>query len=100
MASIPFEKIPDSTLALIRDPYRFISDGCRRHQSDLFETRLLLQRTICMTGPEAARLFYDPTFSRARAQCRKQSRRRCSGRVACRASMEGRTATASTCSCR
>ncbi|MCE6077436.1 cytochrome P450 [Agrobacterium vitis] len=60
MASIPSEKRPDSTLALIRDPYRFISDGCRRHQSDLFETRLLLQKTICMTGSEAARLFYDP----------------------------------------
>lgn len=60
MAQIPFEKNLDSTLALISDPYRFISDRCRRHQSDLFETRLLLQRTICMTGPEAARLFYDP----------------------------------------
>ncbi|WP_430261263.1 cytochrome P450 [Neorhizobium sp. IRS_2295] len=62
MASIPSERIPDSTIALIRDPYRFISDGCRRHQSDLFETRLLLQRTICMTGPEAASLFYDPNL--------------------------------------
>ncbi|CDZ51631.1 cytochrome P450 [Neorhizobium galegae] len=60
MAQIPFEKNLDSTLALIGDPYRFISDRCRRHRSDLFETRFLLQRTICMTGPEAARLFYDP----------------------------------------
>ncbi|WP_105439435.1 cytochrome P450 [Neorhizobium sp. T25_13] len=60
MAQIPFEKNLDSTLALIGDPYRFISDRCRRHRSDLFETRLLLERTICMTGPEAARLFYNP----------------------------------------
>ena len=60
MASIPSDKKPDSTLALVRAPYRFISNGCRRHQSELFETRLLLQRTICMTGPEAARLLYDP----------------------------------------
>jgi fatty-acid peroxygenase len=29
--------------------------------SDVFVTRILLKRTICMSGPEAARLFYDPT---------------------------------------
>ena len=28
---------------------------------DLFETRLMLRKTICMTGPEASRLFYDPS---------------------------------------
>jgi fatty-acid peroxygenase len=56
---IPRDESFDSTPALIRDPYEFIRKGCRRHGSDLFETRLLLQRTICMSGPEAARLFYD-----------------------------------------
>lgn len=59
MPPIPREKTLDSTLALLRDPYRFIAKRCRHHEADLFETRLLLQRTICMTGPEAARLFYD-----------------------------------------
>lgn len=61
MPRIPREKGLDSTLALAGDPYRFISNRCRRHRSDLFETRLLLRKTICMTGPEAARLFYDPS---------------------------------------
>ena len=51
--------MPDATLALIDDPYRFISKRCRKFGSDLFETRLMLQRATCMTGPEAARLFYD-----------------------------------------
>ena len=51
--------MPDATLALIDDPYRFISKRCREFGSDLFETRLMLQRATCMTGPEAARLFYD-----------------------------------------
>ncbi|ABF54262.1 cytochrome P450 [Sphingopyxis alaskensis] len=59
MSRIPRDKSLDSTIALMGDPYRFISNRCRRYRSDLFETRLLLRKTICMTGPEAARLFYD-----------------------------------------
>lgn len=49
----------DSTLALMSDPYRFITKRCQRYQSDLFEARLMLRKTLCMTGPEAAALFYD-----------------------------------------
>lgn len=61
MPQIPRDKSPESTLALMSDPYGFISKRCRRYHSDLFETRLLLQKTICMAGPEAAELFYDPS---------------------------------------
>ncbi|NUT10270.1 MAG: cytochrome P450 [Nonomuraea sp.] len=50
----------DSTLALLLNPYRFIGDRARRLGSDVFETRLMLQRTVCMTGAEAAKIFYDP----------------------------------------
>jgi fatty-acid peroxygenase len=49
----------DSTLALKRDPYGFIAEGCRRLHSDVFRTRLLLRPTICMMGRDAAALFYD-----------------------------------------
>ncbi|KAA0139343.1 cytochrome P450 [Gimesia chilikensis] len=49
----------ESTLAFIRDPYRFISRTCEQHEVDLFETRLLLQKTICLRGEDAARIFYD-----------------------------------------
>lgn len=59
MLDIPREPSVDSTLTLMRNPYGFISERCRRYESDLFETRLMLRRTICMTGPEAAELFYD-----------------------------------------
>lgn len=59
MPPILQDKSLDSTLAFVSDPYRFIAKRCQRYQSDLFETRLLLQRTICMTGPELASLFYD-----------------------------------------
>jgi fatty-acid peroxygenase len=59
MARIPIEGKLDSTFALRRDPYGFIADRCRSMGTDAFETRILLRRTICMTGPAAAELFYD-----------------------------------------
>lgn len=59
MPRIPRDENFDGTLALVRDPYGFVSKRCRRYGSDLFETRLMLRETICMTGPEAAELFYD-----------------------------------------
>lgn len=52
----------DSTVALLREGYLFISNRCRRYQSDLFTTRLLLQKTTCMQGEEAAQLFYDQEY--------------------------------------
>ena len=65
---IPRDAHVDRTLALLRDPFRFIPDGCRRLRTDIFETRVLLRRTLCMTGPEAAALFCDPAhFIRAGA---------------------------------
>lgn len=68
MPPIPRDESPDGTLALARDPYGFISKRCRRYRSDLFETRLLLQKTVCVTGPRAAELFYDPDrFARSGA---------------------------------
>lgn len=52
----------------MRDPYRFISRRSQQHGTDLFETRLMFQPIICMTGPEAAELFYDQSrFTRAGA---------------------------------
>ncbi|WP_128546967.1 hypothetical protein [Larkinella soli] len=59
--TIPREKSFDSSIALLRDGFRFIQLRCRKHGSNLFRTRIMLQNTICLTGEEAARLFYDPT---------------------------------------
>jgi len=76
-ATDPSSRIPsdgrfDSTLTLAREGYEFIVNGCRRHASDVFETRLLLQPTICMRGADAARLFYDESkFVRADATPRR-----------------------------
>ena len=57
--AIPRDPAFDSSLALFVEGNTFIQQHCRRLQSDIFETRLLLQRTICMLGEDAARLFYD-----------------------------------------
>jgi fatty-acid peroxygenase len=61
MGRIPRDASPDATLALLRDPYGFVGERCRRYGADLFQTRLLLRPTICMSGPRAAQLFYDET---------------------------------------
>lgn len=49
----------DSTLSLLRQGYEFVSNTSRKLDSDIYEGRLLLQKTIFMTGEEAAHLFYD-----------------------------------------
>ncbi|HKO87535.1 MAG TPA: cytochrome P450 [Burkholderiales bacterium] len=49
----------DSTKDLLADPYRFISKNCRQYSQDIFEARILLKPTYCMTGAEAAEIFYD-----------------------------------------
>ena len=57
---IPRDHRLDSSLAFARNPYGFISSECRRRGTDLFQTRLMLRKTICMYGEEAVELFYDP----------------------------------------
>lgn len=59
MLRIPRDKSAESSLALLREGYTFISSRCDRYQSDIFQARLLLQNTLCMRGEAAARLFYD-----------------------------------------
>ncbi len=57
---IPRDTAPDSTLALLRQGYRFISARCARYRSDIFATRLMLQEAVCIQGAEAAETFYRP----------------------------------------
>ena len=62
LRAMPRDGRLESTLALRRDPYGFIAGTCRLLRSDVFETRLLLRPTICMSGAEAARVFHDGTL--------------------------------------
>lgn len=68
MRDIPSDQSIDSTLALASEGYCFISNRCDRYQSEIFQTRLLLQKAICFRGEEAAKVFYDTDkFSRQNA---------------------------------
>ncbi|WP_053220151.1 cytochrome P450 [Virgibacillus senegalensis] len=56
---VPREKGLDNSLALMQEGYLYIPNRCRQFQSNIFETRLLGQKAICMSGEEAAKVFYD-----------------------------------------
>lgn len=68
MRKIPSDRGIDNTLSLVFEGYRFISNRCERYQSDIFQTRLLFKKTICLRGEAAAKVFYDTEkFSRQNA---------------------------------
>lgn len=58
-STIPVEKCPDSTGKLIKEGYLYIPNRIRKYKSSLFEARLIGKKTVCMSGKEAASLFYD-----------------------------------------
>ncbi len=51
-------QLPESSLALLREGYTFISSRCDRFGTDLFRTRLMLRPVVCLRGAEAAEFFY------------------------------------------
>ena len=59
MPSIPKTSWPDQSIALLREGNAFISNRCNKFESPIFETRLLLQKTLCLRGRAAAELFYQ-----------------------------------------
>lgn len=56
---IPKIKVMDSTVQLMHEGYTFIAKRCQQMHTPLFKTRLLGKQVICMSGREAASLFYD-----------------------------------------
>jgi fatty-acid peroxygenase len=50
----------DSTLDVLREGYPFLYNRNRQFDSDIFQVRLMGMKAICLHGPEAAQLFYDP----------------------------------------
>lgn len=56
---MPREEGLDHSLSLMREGYLFIANRRHSFQSDVFETRILGKKAICMGGMEAAALFYD-----------------------------------------
>ncbi|MCV0025459.1 cytochrome P450 [Bacillus sp. XT-2] len=56
---IPHDKSLDNSVALMREGYLFIKNRKEHYHSDLFQARLLGKTFICMSGAEAAKVFYD-----------------------------------------
>jgi fatty-acid peroxygenase len=66
--TIPKYKSLDSSFALLKEGFPFIQKRSKRLGSDIFQIRMLMQNVICMTGEEAAKVFYDPEkFERRKA---------------------------------
>lgn len=60
LSQMPKEEGIDHSLSLVREGYMYISNRRLTFHSDIFETRLLGKKAICMGGKEAAEVFYDP----------------------------------------
>jgi fatty-acid peroxygenase len=60
MQEIPRDDALDSSLALKAEGYDFIGNRCRRFGVDIFEARLLGKRFYCVSGADAAHMFYAP----------------------------------------
>lgn len=56
---IPYEKCIDSSISLLSEGYLFIRNRTERYNCDIFRTSLMGRQTVCMTGKQAAELFYD-----------------------------------------
>ncbi|WP_249336021.1 cytochrome P450 [Sinomonas gamaensis] len=52
-------RVPDSTVAFLREGYTFISAHCDELGADAFRTRVMLRPALCVRGAEAAAMFYD-----------------------------------------
>ncbi|WP_214701072.1 MULTISPECIES: cytochrome P450 [unclassified Exiguobacterium] len=56
---IPKQEGIDHSVDFLREGYLFVANRRKSFQSDIFETRLLGERVICVGGEEAAEVFYD-----------------------------------------
>lgn len=65
---MPEEKGLDHSISLVKEGYDFIINRREEFQSNVFKTRVLGRSAYCLSGSEAAKLFYDESkFKRAGA---------------------------------
>lgn len=69
---LPKEMCIDNTMKLLKEGYLFIPNRVQKYHSNIFQTRLLGQKVICMRGEDSAKLFYnDQLFTRKGAAPRR-----------------------------
>jgi len=49
----------DHTFDAVREGYMFLPNRRKSFRSDVFDTRILGRRAVCLGGKDAAELFYD-----------------------------------------
>lgn len=65
---MPEDKGVDHTLAMLKEGYHFIANRRKEFNSNVFKTRVLGRSAYCLSGSDAAELFYDESkFKRAGA---------------------------------
>lgn len=57
---MPKEQGIDHSISLLNEGYEFIQSRSEKMGTNVFETRILGRKAICMIGEEAAQIFYDP----------------------------------------
>ncbi|MFB5661126.1 hypothetical protein [Alteribacillus sp. HJP-4] len=57
--NVPKDKGLDHSLALWREGYEFIPNRVQKHHFDVYETKVLGERTALLSGEAGARLFYN-----------------------------------------
>ncbi|MBF0753487.1 cytochrome P450 [Jeotgalicoccus nanhaiensis] len=60
-SNMPKDSGFDKTLSILKEGYEFIMNRDRELDTNIFETRILGEKAICLTGSEQAELFYDNT---------------------------------------
>lgn len=60
MMTLPGDSALDRSVMLLLQGYQFLPNRFGKHQSDIFETRLMLRRAVCVRGEGAAEMFYQP----------------------------------------
>jgi fatty-acid peroxygenase len=56
---VAHDKRLDNTLNLLQEGYLFIKNRIDNYQCNIFETHLLGENVICLSGEDAAKIFYD-----------------------------------------
>lgn len=56
---IPRDQGIDHSLTLLKEGYEYILNRRKNLQTDIFETRILGKKAVCLGGKEGAQLFYD-----------------------------------------
>ncbi|WP_264739094.1 cytochrome P450 [Cytobacillus firmus] len=87
--NIPHDKNLDNSIALLQEGYLFIKNRTKKYHSDLFEARLLGEKVLCISGEEAAKVFYDDSLFQRKGAAPKRIQKSLFGENAIQ-SMDGK----------